>query len=93
MEQEFQQGVDIGTRTHHEPSGSVDEHLHAASHMMAYCLRVIERERLDLLMKTMVVHSVVRRTGHQNDDLEESIKALLMDLQDQRDRHAGLHIS
>ena len=52
--------------------------------MMAYHLRVLEWERLDLLMKTMVVHSAVRRTGHQNDNLEESIKAL---------RHAGLQIS
>ena len=43
-EQEFQQGVNIGTRTHQEPTGSVDEHLHAASHMMAYHLRVIEGE-------------------------------------------------
>ena len=85
--------VDIGTRTRQEPSGSVDERLHAASHMMAYHLRVIKRERLDLLMKTMAVHSAVRRTGHQNDDLEESIKALLTDLRDQRERHVGLQIS
>ena len=41
----------------------------------------------------MAVHSVVRRIGHQNDDLEESIKALLMDLQDQRERHVGFQIS
>ena len=92
-EQEFQQGVDIGTRTCQEPSGSVDECLHVASHMMAYHLRVIEGERLDLLMKTMVVHSAARRTGHQNDDLEESIKALLTELRDQRERHAGLQIN
>ena len=92
-EQEFQRGVDIGTRTRQEPSGLVDERLHAASHMMAYHLRVIEGEQLDLLMKTMAVHSTARRTGHQNDDLEESIKALLMELQDQRERHAGLQIN
>ena len=61
--------------------------------MMAYHLRVTEREQLDLLMKTIAVHSMVRRTGHQNDNLEESIKALLMDLQDQRKRHVGLQIS
>ena len=41
----------------------------------------------------MAVHSMVRRTGHQNDNLEESIKALLMDLRDQRERHVGLQIS
>ena len=40
-EQEFQRGIDIGTRTCPKPFGSVDEHLHAASHMMAYHLGVI----------------------------------------------------
>jgi hypothetical protein len=35
-EQEFQRGIDIGTRTRQEPSGSADECLHAASHMMAF---------------------------------------------------------
>ena len=37
MEWEFHQGLDIRTRTHQEPSGSTDEHLHVASHTMAYC--------------------------------------------------------
>ena len=35
IEQEFQWGVNIGTRMCQEPSGLVDDGLHAASHMMA----------------------------------------------------------
>jgi hypothetical protein len=73
-ERKFQWGIDIGTRTCQELSGSADECLHAASHMMAYLLRIMEKERMNLLVKHMVVHSTVRRSGHHDDELEESIK-------------------
>ena len=60
--------------------------------MMAYQLRTMEKERINLLVKTMVVHSAVRRTDHLDNELEEGVKALIKDIQDQREQHAGLRI-
>ena len=51
-----------------------------------------EKERMNLLVKTMAVHSGVRQAGHFNDKLEESVKALIKDLWDQREQHVGLKI-
>jgi hypothetical protein len=70
----------IGTKTHQEPSGSTDKCLHAASHMMAYQLRITKKEMVNLLVKTMVVHSMVRRAGYHDDKLEKSVKTLIKDL-------------
>ena len=92
VEWEFHRGLDIGMRICQELSGSANKHLHVASHMMAYQLRTMEKKRMNLLVKTMAVHSTVRRTGHLDNKLEESVKALIKDLQDQREQHAVLRI-
>ncbi|KAF8547067.1 hypothetical protein OG21DRAFT_1527403 [Imleria badia] len=91
-EKEFQRGHDLGSRMREEPAGSADKRLHAACHLMAHQLRKMEKERLDLLVKTMAVHSAARRASHINDNLDRSIKALIQNLRDQKEKHVGLHI-
>ena len=88
----FERGVDYGTRTCQEPVSSADECLHVACHLMAHHLRIMEKERLDLLVRTMAVHSALNRAGHYNDKLEERVKSLIQDLRDQREPHAALQI-
>ena len=89
---EFERGVDYGTRTRQEPVNSADECLHAACHLMAHHLRITEKERLDLLVRTMAVHSALNRAGHHNNKLEERVKSLIQDLRDQREQHAVLQV-
>ncbi|KAF8128379.1 hypothetical protein EV363DRAFT_1170514 [Boletus edulis] len=91
-EKEFERGVDYGTRTRQEPISSADERLHVACHLMAHHLRVIEKERKDLLIKTVVVHSAVYRASHNDDEIEERVKSLIQDLRDHRKQHAALWI-
>ena len=71
-EQGIKRGVDYGTRTHQEPVSLADKHLHAACYLMAHHLRIMEKKRLDLLVRTMVVHSALTKAGHHNNELEES---------------------
>ena len=52
----------------------------------------MEKKRLDLLVRTMTVHSDLKRAGHHNDKLEERVKSLIQDLRDQREQHAALQI-
>ena len=59
---------------------------------MVHHLRITEKERLDLLVRTMAVHSALNRASHHNDELEERIKSLIQDLRDQREQHAALWI-
>ena len=59
---------------------------------MMHHLRITEKERLDLLVRTMAVHSALNRAGHHNDELEERVKSLIQDLRDQREQHAALQI-
>ena len=59
---------------------------------MAHHLRITEKERLDLLVRTMAVHSALNRAGHYNDKLEDRVKSLIQDLRDQREQHAALRI-
>ena len=59
---------------------------------MVHHLRITEKERLDLLVRTMTVHSALNRAGHHNDELKERIKSLIQDLRDQREKHAVLRI-
>ena len=92
MNKEFERGVDYGIRTCQEPVSSADERLHAACHLMVHHLRITEKERLDLLVRTMAVHSALNRAGHHNDELEERVKSLIQDLRDQREQHAALWI-
>ena len=92
VNKEFERGVDYGTRTCQEPVSSANEHLHAACHLMVHHLRIMEKERLDLLVRTMAVHSALNRAGHHNDELEECVKSLIQDLRDQRDQHVVLQI-
>ena len=89
---EFKRGIDYGTGTCQEPVSSADKHLHAACHLMVHHLRITERERLDLLVRTMAVHSALNRAGHHNDELEERVKSLIQDLRDQRQQHTALWI-
>ena len=77
MNKEFERGVDYGTRTCQEPVSSADEHLHTACHLMAHHLRITEKERLDLLVRTMAVHSTLNRAGHHNDELEVLCQGLI----------------
>ncbi|KAF8546417.1 hypothetical protein OG21DRAFT_1527849 [Imleria badia] len=51
-----------------------------------------EKERLDLLVKTMAVHSAAQRASHINDNLDRSIEALIQNLRDQKEKHIGLRI-
>ena len=92
VNKEFKRAVNYETRTCQEPISFIDEHLHAACHLMVHYLRVMKKERLDLLVRTMAVQSALNRAGHHNDKLEESIKALIQDLKDQREQHAVLWI-
>ena len=89
---EFKRGIDYGTRTCQEPVSSADECLHAACHLMAHHLRITEKGRLDLLVRTIAVHSALNRAGHYNDKLEDRVKSLIQDLRDQREQHAVLRI-
>ena len=59
---------------------------------MAHYLRIMEKERLDLLVRTMAVHFALNRAGYHNDKLEERVKSLIQDLRDQREPHAALQI-